>query len=437
MTTAKAGMEFLYNNQKIGTDLRVVGIIRPNEEASSAILTGTIAYTAALSDYALQKTQSSELLKAQLANPSVDALTGLPFATAEDREPTAAEIREAVTAFMAGLTTEKKAEIYTTLLSTPTAEQTATFVEQQMSMMTPENIRELLIAAFSTQIDISMEELASYVDNMDAATQAGYAKEILAAGFAEQFAAQVKAGLAGLTAEQIAAMYDLAAPTLTEENYQFLYENFLPKRISDSTYDDNLLALGYVREESPASIYLYASSFENKDEISALIEKYNDSVEEEEKISYTDYVALLMSSITTIVNAISYVLIAFVAISLIVSSIMIGIITYISVLERTKEIGILRAIGASKKDIRRVFNAETLLIGFVSGALGIAVTLGGNLLINKILLYFTGIPNLRATLPVAGAVVLVIISMMLTLIAGLFPSGVAAKKNPVEALRSE
>ena len=158
---------------------------------------------------------------------------------------------------------------------------------------------------------------------------------------------------------------------------------------------------------------------------------------EADQISYTDYVALLMSSITTIINAISYVLIAFVAISLVVSSIMIGIITYISVLERTKEIGILRAIGASRRDVSHVFNAETLLVGFVSGALGIGITLLLNQVINLILHHLTGIGALNAILPPAGAVILVLISMLLTYIAGLIPSGVAARKDPVVALRTE
>jgi putative ABC transport system permease protein len=160
-------------------------------------------------------------------------------------------------------------------------------------------------------------------------------------------------------------------------------------------------------------------------------------VAEEDQINYTDYVALLMSSITTIINAISYVLIAFYAISLIVSSIMIGIITYISVLERTKEIGILRAIGASKRDISRVFNAETLIEGFIAGIIGIGITLLLILPINALVHRLTGIMSLNAVLPTAGAVGLVIISMILTYIAGLIPSGLAAKRDPVEALRTE
>ena len=184
------------------------------------------------------------------------------------------------------------------------------------------------------------------------------------------------------------------------------------------------------------SCMTYAQTFEDKDTIAGIIADYNKGKPEEQQISYTDYVALMMSSVSTIIDIISYVLIAFVSISLVVSSIMIGIITYISVLERTKEIGILRSIGASKKDISRVFNAETLIVGFVSGMLGIIVTALLNIPISLIIESFTDISGL-ASLPIGGAVILVCISMALTLIAGLIPSRVAAKKDPVAALRTE
>ncbi|MBO5929586.1 MAG: FtsX-like permease family protein, partial [Clostridia bacterium] len=173
-----------------------------------------------------------------------------------------------------------------------------------------------------------------------------------------------------------------------------------------------------------------------KEGISEHIKDYNNRVEEANQITYTDYIGLMMSSVTTIIEAIGIILMAFVAISLVVSSIMIGIITYISVLERTKEIGILRAMGASKRDISRVFNAETLIVGFTSGAFGIAVTLLLVMIANAIIYPLTDIPS-AAVLPVGGAVILVIISMVLTFIAGLIPSRVAANKDPVEALRSE
>ena len=209
---------------------------------------------------------------------------------------------------------------------------------------------------------------------------------------------------------------------------------------SSSTYEGNLEKLGYADKTIPSKINIYAKDFESKDKISEIIEDYNDKVTAEGKenlvISYTDYIGLMMSSVSTVINAISYVLIAFVSISLIVSSIMIGIITYISVLERTKEIGILRSIGASKQDISRVFNAETMIVGLISGGLGIGITMLLNIPINIVLKNITNL-SIRSTLPVAGAVILVAISVLLTLIAGLIPSRVASKKDPVEALRSE
>jgi putative ABC transport system permease protein len=213
--------------------------------------------------------------------------------------------------------------------------------------------------------------------------------------------------------------------------------NIVNSMIETKDYNDMLSELGYVNKENPTKILIYPKDFEAKDIISEEINSYNSSQKEEDKISYSDMVGVLMSSVTTIVNAISYVLIAFVAISLIVSSIMIGIITYISVLERTKEIGILRAIGASKKDVSRVFNAETLIVGFGAGLIGILVSLFFILIINIILHALTDIAALSAVLPFGAAVILILISMALTLVAGLIPSRVAAKKDPVIALRTE
>lgn len=203
-----------------------------------------------------------------------------------------------------------------------------------------------------------------------------------------------------------------------------------------ATYEDNLKKLGSVSLDNPDYIYLYPKDFDSKESIVKIIDKYNDGKEEKDQIQYTDVVGVMMSSVTTIVNVISSVLIAFVAISLVVSSIMIAIITYISVIERTKEIGILRAIGASKKDISRVFNAETLIEGLSSGILGIVVTLLLNIPINIIIKNVVGISNI-ASLPVVGAIVLIIISVLLTVIAGFIPAKIASKKDPVEALRSE
>ncbi len=204
---------------------------------------------------------------------------------------------------------------------------------------------------------------------------------------------------------------------------------------STATYEDNMTKLGYSELAKPASINLYCAEFADKDEITKLIDKYNADYPDNE-ITYTDYIGIMLSSVTKIINAITYVLIAFVAISLIVSSIMIGIITYISVLERTKEIGILRSIGASKKDISRVFNAETFIIGLFSGLIGIGVTVLLNIPISKVIEGFINVSGVSA-LPWKGGVALVVISVILTLIGGLIPSRLAAKKDPVIALRSE
>lgn len=254
---------------------------------------------------------------------------------------------------------------------------------------------------------VTMDDINAYIATLDAETQM-----------------QLEAYMGMMTEEQIIAMFtESMRPDTTE-----------------ATYEGNLALLQAVDLKNPSGINIYAKDFESKDAIADNIAEYNkrmkDAGKEEYVINYTDMVGLMMSSVSTIINVISYVLIAFVAISLVVSSIMIGIITYISVLERTKEIGILRAIGASKKDISRVFNAETLIVGFVSGAIGIGITLLLNIPINIIIEHISDIPNV-AKLPAAGAVILVIISMTLTLIAGLIPSKLAAKKDPVVALRSE
>ena len=223
---------------------------------------------------------------------------------------------------------------------------------------------------------------------------------------------------------------------LPDEVLMSSFKQYINSGQSVSTYDINIAKLSSANLEDPHSISIYPKDFKSKDRIVNIIAEYNADQDDEHKIEYTDYVALLMSSITRMINAVTYILIAFVAISLIVSSIMIGIITYISVLERTKEIGILRAIGASKRDVGRVFNAETLIIGFVAGAFGILATLLLNIPINRIIYRIAEVRGL-SKLPVAGAVILILISMVLTLIAGIIPSRIAARKDPVTALRTE
>ena len=249
-------------------------------------------------------------------------------------------------------------------------------------------------------------------------------------GIADMTEDQLYEYMASLPADQLKQFMQ----TMTEQTQSVSNSMSLSdlKSAENATYDDNLVTLGIAYENDPKVIRIYPIDFESKEKIIDVIEEYNDMVkangEEEKEISYTDMVGTMMSSISTIINAISYVLMAFVAISLVVSSIMIGIITYISVLERTKEIGVLRSIGASKKDISRVFNAETIIIGFVAGLIGIGVTVLLNIPINAVIHHFAGL---------TGVALLVAISVVLTMIGGLIPSRVASKKDPVEALRSE
>ena len=255
---------------------------------------------------------------------------------------------------------------------------------------------------------------------------------------AEQENAAPTYDLSSLPAEQQAYLSTLSPDELASVMEQYgIKPEEKESVISSSTYEKNLELLGVCDRSSPSSIQIFPKDFDAKESICDMITEYNDTQEnEEDKIDYTDYIGLMMNSVTTIVNMITYVLIAFVAISLIVSSIMIGIITYISVLERTKEIGILRSIGASKKDISRVFNAETVIEGFVAGVLGIGITLLLCIPVNMVVESLAGVSGI-ASLPWLGAVILVAISMALTVIAGLIPSKMAAKKDPVVALRTE
>ncbi len=235
---------------------------------------------------------------------------------------------------------------------------------------------------------------------------------------------------------KVAAALEQYLQTLTDEDLVYCYDNHMPDKVSEASFNDVLKSLGVKTAENPDFIYIYPVDFECKDTLAEMIEDYNAGVDKEDKIEYTDIAAMLMSSVSSIITAISVVLIGFVSISLIVSSIMIGIITYISVLERTKEIGILRAVGASKRDISRVFNAETVIVGFLAGIVGIATTLILCVPISLIAREVTGIMSLTAELPWYGYF-LIVLSVVLTLIAGLLPAGMAARKDPVEALRTE
>lgn len=346
--------------------LKVTGVIRPKADAETANISETIGYTSALTDYLIEHTNSSAVVKAQEASPETNILNGASFSPSDD----AAKVADAK-AYLGNLTDTEKADMCREILQSVYSDD-----PQSAQMM----------------LNMTDAELAATLDE-----------------------------------------YILSSEDAEDERLLMIYNTY----ISSGSYDDNMSAFGFVSKDAPSGINIYADSFEDKESITDCIADYNRSASEEDQISYTDYVGLLMSSVTTIVDVISYVLIAFVAVSLVVSSIMIGIITYISVLERTKEIGILRAIGASKRNISQVFNAETFIVGLCSGLIGVGLSLLALIPGNAIIHAMTGSTSVNASLPVTSAILLIALSVILTLIGGLIPAKKAAKKDPVTALRTE
>ena len=354
-------------------ELKVSGIIRPKVEAQNADISTAVGYTTQLTNYIISHTDESAVIKAQEEDSEINVLTGMAFETSDD----ATKVNDAKE-YLGSLSISEKASFY-----------------QLMMYYTSNN----------TEVDAS------------SVGQSG-----------------VSAGTIAMDEATMAAALDQwLANDPDQEILITVYDEYL----AGSTYEDNMNAFGKVSYDAPSSISIYTDSFENKEAITACIEKYNETASEDARITYTDYVAMLTSSITTIIDGISYVLIAFVGISLIVSCIMIGIITHISVMERTKEIGILRALGASKRNISQVFNAETFIIGCCAGLLGIGISLLALIPINSIIEQLSGITGLTAQLPVASSLVLIAISIVITILGGLLPAKKAAKKDPVIALRTE
>jgi len=427
----EAGIRYLYDN---GLSLKVTGIIRPSEDASAAMLSGSIAYTSKLTEYVITESQKSPAIAAQQDNPTMDVITGLPF-SANTGSLTVEEKAGELRSYLESLSGNEKAAAYLRIKCIPSAEFMEESVSQAMSDMTRSDMEQTLIAALTQQMNVSEDDLSSYVSGMTDEELTELFEQMLQEQVKMQYAQQVMSQMTGMQPEQLTAALDMELPTYTDEQCGIYYDEIM--EFSKSSYEQNLLSLGYVDLADPSSIHLFASSFANKDVIEDVIAQYNEGKDELEKIKYTDYIGIMLSSITTIINAITYVLIAFVAISLVVSSIMIGVITLISVQERTKEIGILRAIGASKKNVSSMFTAETVIIGFASGLLGVVVTYLLCIPINAILYHLTGIANLRAILPLSVAGILIGISVLLTLISGIIPARSAAKKDPVVALRTE
>ena len=426
-----AGLRYLYDN---ALSLKITGIIRPNEDADTTMLKGNICYTDGLTEYIIEKAKGTAVIEAQLKTPDIDVITGLPFDTSTGTLTDAQKTKD-LKEYLKGLNTAEKAKAYIAINSIPSEEFIDSNIQKTMGNMKREDIENAMLSGMGEQVNVSEKEIRDYLSSMSDEEIEKLFVEMMTERIKDQYAAQVAKQMENQKPEQLAAALDYALPNYTEKECAVYYDEVMV--FSESTYEDNLKKMGYVDLEYPATINIYASSFENKDIITDAIADYNEGVEELKQIKYTDYLGIMMSSITTIINAITYVLIAFVAISLIVSSIMIGVITLISVQERTKEIGILRAIGASKKDVSGMFNAETMIIGFSSGLLGVVVTYLLCIPINIIMHRITGISNLKAFLPVPAAIILVLISVLLTLISGIIPSRSAAKKDPVVALRTE
>ena len=448
LSATQAGVELLYSSPEVGLELKVVGVAQPGQDAAlaSSRTAGSVGYTSALTDYVIQTTAQSQVVRDQLASPDTDVLTALPFPTGQETEPTDQEMLEALTQYVSTISIQQRAQLYLAGASQPDQAAIQQLVDRQLDGLTRESIVAMITQQYAGEMGVEGETITSYIEGMSDEELFAQVEQAVAAQAREQYAQTMAAQLETLSVQQRSDLLELSLANpaqaagsrgLSWEQLRYLHDNHLPPTVSQSTYAENLDRLGYVDLERPDTISLYADTFVDKDAVAQAIQDYNAQVGEEEQITYTDYVALLMSSITDIISGISYLLIAFVSISLVVSSIMIGIITYISVLERTKEIGILRAVGASKRDVSRVFNAETLIVGLCAGLIGIGVTLLLTLPINALLLHLTGLTGLRAALPVAGGVILVAISTGLTILAGLIPAKFAARKDPVDALRSD
>jgi len=363
-----------------GVKAKIVGIAKRKTNDDNQVVNGTVGFTEGLTDMMIDHANKSEIVKAQVADKDKNVLNNLPFRAKNDDER-----QESARDFLENLNEKSSLSFSTWIVRN----------KPEIAEQAQKNAQEMQINAMANP---SMMENQNPNENQNQNQLAQYV----------------------LNQNDKKTLIDI-------------YDEFL----SGNSYNKNLEELGVVSKDAPAEIDIYVENFENRENIKNVIDDYNKDKSEKEQITYTDYIGLITKSVTDIVNAISYVLIAFVGVSLVVSSIMIGIITYISVLERTKEIGILRSIGASKSDIRKVFMSETFIIGLLSGLLGIGITMLLNIPITNIIRNLTGVDYIASTLPVEAAGILVLISIILTLIAGIIPSSMAAKKNPVEALREE
>lgn len=391
-----------------GIKVKICGIASLHKDTHYFPILTSIAYTEALTRKLIDRNMNSELIKDQLADPDTNVLTGLPFEAPSDED----KIEDAKE-YIAGSDDETKAQIYTLIQLSGDSD------EPDEEKTTPETQDEV---TQTSDIPGNPSSATSPSTPDTETTMPAYPSDPIG-----QDPNQDKTKMMSM------AMDAWLADNPDEAFLLRFYDDF----IGGNTYLDNLEDFGYVDENEPSEISLYADHFEDKEKLAEAITNFNATVPEADQVQYTDFVAMMTSSVTSIIRVITYVLIAFVAISLVVSSLMIGIVTNISVLERTKEIGILRSLGASKRNVSQIFNAENLIIGFCSGVLGILITSLLNIPINRIVQNLVQSDTIHIVLPHKGAIILVIVSVVITLLGGFLPARKAAKLDPVEALRTE
>ncbi|WP_346676481.1 ABC transporter ATP-binding protein/permease [Erysipelatoclostridium sp. An173] len=492
-TDDQAYMKQLIDN---GENLEIVGIVQPSDGANVTMLQSGIGYLPSLSDHVINQAQSSEIVQKQLATRDIDVFTGKRF---DDPESSSLDMNSLFTVDSEMLQSAfsfdqskismdmdnvdfSQLSIDPSLLPSLDVDSLLGDIKFELTTDQINQISQKIMTQFQQYLkDNNLTDQSKMDEYFRAYLQSDAAKNLIQSemtaliqenGMAKQFAANLQSQMQTMMAQYSEMIANSLKQQLTTvmadqmDNFSSQFQdaisidtskfasaikvNMSEEELSElmlslmsedsSSYENNLQKLGYASKDEPSGINIYPLDFESKQEVIDVLDQYNENVEkvdEDKVITYTDYVGTLMSSVTDIINVISYVLIAFVAISLVVSSIMIGVITYISVLERKKEIGILRAIGASKRNISQVFNAETFIIGLFAGVLGIVITLllliPGNMIIHDI----AGSQDVSAILPVTGAVVLIILSVVLTLIGGLIPAKKAALEDPVTALRTE
>ena len=492
-TDDQAYMKQLIDN---GENLEIVGIVQPSDGANVTMLQSGIGYLPSLSDHVINQAQSSEIVQKQLATRDIDVFTGKRF---DDPESSSLDMNSLLTVdgetLQSAFTFDQskismdmssvdfsQLSIDPSLLPSLDVDSLLGDIKFELTTDQINQISQKIMTQFQQYLkDNNLTDQSKMDEYFRAYLQSDAAKNLIQSemtaliqenGMAKQFAANLQSQMQTMMAQYSEMIANSLKQQLTTvmadqmDNFSSQFQdaisidtskfasaikvNMSEEELSElmlslmsedsSSYENNLQKLGYASKDEPSGINIYPLDFESKQEVIDVLDQYNENVEkvdEDKVITYTDYVGTLMSSVTDIINVISYVLIAFVAISLVVSSIMIGVITYISVLERKKEIGILRAIGASKRNISQVFNAETFIIGLFAGVLGIVITLllliPGNMIIHDI----AGSQDVSAILPVTGAVVLIILSVVLTLIGGLIPAKKAALEDPVTALRTE